>query len=290
PRRLRHRVHRVGRRARRRRNDTHRREWLAGGLGPPARAQAGWDDLSLLRGVDARPEDAGRASLRVDRRRRLLERPCQDEPGVDDWRRSGLGPSPRRSAVVLPGRHRLRQCLPGRQRRHAAQRLQPLLRLQRVAGGRYHGPCSACVLVERDRQVGLQYEKLDEAGGATAAPVNLAAGTDAQASPSINRLPLVAAGAGNTFMAWPGARHVTIAALGAGKLRRKFATGTAGAPRQVALAVEPDGTKLWVVWAQGKYLWATRRRDAAHAATPIVVRTPLPAGRTPYTLEAVGLA
>jgi len=137
---------------------------------------------------------------------------------------------------------------------------------------------------------GYMYEKLDEAGGATAAPVNLAAGTDAQASPSINRLPLVAAGAGNTFMAWPGARHVTIAALGAGKLRRKFATGTAGAPRQVALAVEPDGTKLWVVWTQGKYLWATRLRDAAHAATPIVVRTPLPAGRTPYTLEAVGLA
>jgi hypothetical protein len=137
---------------------------------------------------------------------------------------------------------------------------------------------------------GYMYEQLDDAGGATAAPVNLAAGSDAQALPSTNRLPLVADGAGNTFMAWPGAKHVTIAALGAGKLRRKFAIATAGAPNQLALAVEPGGGKLWVVWTQGKYLWATRLRDAAHGAAPIVVRAPLPAGRTPYALEAVGLA
>jgi len=137
---------------------------------------------------------------------------------------------------------------------------------------------------------GYMYEKLDDAGGATAAPVNLAAGTDAQALPGINRVPLVADGGGNTFMAWPGTRHVTIAALGAGKLRRKFAIATAGAPNQLALAVEPDGGKLWVVWTQGKYLWATRLRDAAHGAAPIVVKTPLPAGRTAYALEAVGLA
>jgi hypothetical protein len=137
---------------------------------------------------------------------------------------------------------------------------------------------------------GYMYEKLDDVGGATAAPVNLAAGTDAQALPSTNRLPLVADGEGNTFMAWPGARHVTIAALGAGKLRHKLAIRTAGAPSQLALAVEPDGTKLWVVWTQGNYLWATRLRDPAHGAAPIVVRTPLPAGGTPYALEAVGLA
>ena len=120
--------------------------------------------------------------------------------------------------------------------------------------------------------------------------MNLAAGTDAQAQPGFNRLPLVADGAGNTFMAWPGQRHVTLAALGAGKVRRKFAIRTAGAPGQLALAVEPDGGKLWVVWTQGKYLWATRLRDAAHASAPIVVRTPLPAGRTAYAMEAVGLA
>ena len=137
---------------------------------------------------------------------------------------------------------------------------------------------------------GYMYEALDDSGGATVAPVNLAAGTDAQALPAINRVPLVADGAGNTFMAWPGARHVTIAALGAGKVRRKFAIRTAGAPSQLALAVEPDGGKLWVVWTQGKYLWGTRLRDAAHAAAPIVVRTALPAGRTAYALEAVGLA
>ncbi|TMM06301.1 MAG: exo-alpha-sialidase [Actinobacteria bacterium] len=137
---------------------------------------------------------------------------------------------------------------------------------------------------------GYMYEKLDDAGGATAAPVNLAAGTDAQALPGTNRVPLVADGGGNTFMAWPGAKHVTIAALGAGKLRRKSVIGTAGAPNQVALAVEPDGGKLWVVWTQGKYLWATRLRDAAHGAAPIVVKTQLPAGRTAYALEAVGLA
>jgi hypothetical protein len=137
---------------------------------------------------------------------------------------------------------------------------------------------------------GYLYLLLDDTGAAVGAPVNLAAGTDAQALPAINRVPLVADGAGNTFMAWPGERHVTIAALGAGKLKRKFAIRTAGAPGQLALAVEPDGGKLWVVWTQGKYLWATRLRDAAHASAPIVVRTPLPAGRTPYAMEAVGLA
>ena len=137
---------------------------------------------------------------------------------------------------------------------------------------------------------GYMYEALDDSGGATVAPVNLAAGTDAQALPGFNRVPLVADGAGNTFMAWPGDHHVTIAALGAGKVRRKFAIRTAGAPSQLALAVEPDGGKLWVVWTQGKYLWATRLRDAAHAAAPIVVRTPLPAGRTAYAMEAIGLA
>jgi hypothetical protein len=137
---------------------------------------------------------------------------------------------------------------------------------------------------------GYLYEMLDASGAAAGSPVNLAAGTDAQAQPGFNRLPLVADGAGNTFMAWPGEHHVTIAALGAGKLRRKFAIRTAGAPGQLALAVEPDGGKLWVVWTQGKYLWATRLRDAAHASAPIVVRTPLPAGQTAYAMEAVGLA
>jgi hypothetical protein len=136
---------------------------------------------------------------------------------------------------------------------------------------------------------GYLYEILDDSGAAVGAPVNLAAGTDAQAQPGTNRIPLVADGAGNTFMAWPGTKHVTIAALAAGKLGRKFAIKTAGAPNQVALAVEPDGGKLWVVWTQGKYLWATRLRDAAHGAAPIVVKTPLPAGRTAYALEAVGL-
>ena len=137
---------------------------------------------------------------------------------------------------------------------------------------------------------GYMYETLDNAGGATAAPVNLAAGTDAQVLPGTNRVPLVADGHGNTFMAWPGTKHVTIAALRAGKVGRKFALATAGAPNQLALAVEPDGAMLWVVWTQGKYLWATRLRDAAHGAAPIVVKTPLPAGRTAYALEAVGLA
>jgi len=137
---------------------------------------------------------------------------------------------------------------------------------------------------------GYLYEILDASGAAAGSPVNLAAGTDAQAQPGFNRLPLVADGAGNTFMAWPGEHHVTIAALGAGKLRRKFAIRTAGAPGQLALAVEPDGGKLWVVWTQGKYLWATRLRDAAHASAPIVVHTPLPAGQTAYAMEAVGLA
>jgi hypothetical protein len=137
---------------------------------------------------------------------------------------------------------------------------------------------------------GYLYEILDDSGSPVGAPVNLAVGTDAQALPGTNRVPLVADGAGNTFMAWPGTKHVTIAALGAGKLRRKFAIRTAGAPNQVALAVEPGGGKLWVVWTQGKYLWATRLRDAAHDSAPIVVKTPLPAGRTAYALEAVGLA
>jgi hypothetical protein len=137
---------------------------------------------------------------------------------------------------------------------------------------------------------GYMYETLDDTGSAGGAPVNLAAGSDAQVQPGANRIPLVADGAGNTFMAWPGAKHVTVAALGAGKVRRKFAVRTAGPPSHVALAVEPDGGKLWVVWTQGKYLWATRLRDAAQGSAPIIVRTPLPAGKTGYTLEAVGLA
>ncbi len=137
---------------------------------------------------------------------------------------------------------------------------------------------------------GYLYEFLDDKGAPAGAPVDLGAGTDAQALPGTNRVPLLADGAGNTFMAWPGTSHITIAALGAGKLRRKFAIRTAGAPSQIAVAVEPDGGKLWVVWTQGKYVWATRLRDAAHGAAPIVVRTALPSGRTPYTLEAAGLA
>jgi hypothetical protein len=137
---------------------------------------------------------------------------------------------------------------------------------------------------------GYLYEILDDSGAPAGAAVDLAAGTDAQALPGSNRVPLVADGAGNTFMAWPGTKHVTIAALGAGKLRSKLAIRTAGAPNQLALAVEPDGGKLWVVWTQGKYLWATRLRDAAHGAAPIIVRTALPAGRTPYALETVGLS
>ncbi|HEX6490914.1 MAG TPA: hypothetical protein VF002_06030 [Gaiellaceae bacterium] len=136
---------------------------------------------------------------------------------------------------------------------------------------------------------GYLYEILDASGAPAGQPVNLAAGTDVQAQPAINRVPLVADGVGNTFMAWPGTSHVTLAALGAGKLKRKFAIATGGSPAQVALALEPDGGKLWVVWTRGSYLWATRLRDAAHAAAPILVRTKLPSGETPYALEAVGL-
>ena len=81
---------------------------------------------------------------------------------------------------------------------------------------------------------GYLYLLLDDTGAAVGAAVNLAAGSDAQALPAINRVPLVADGAGNTFMAWPGERHVTIAALDAGKLKRKFAIRIAGAPGQLA--------------------------------------------------------
>lgn len=133
---------------------------------------------------------------------------------------------------------------------------------------------------------GYMYELLDASGAAAGAPVDLAAGTDAQAQPGINRVPLVADGAGNTFMAWPGEGHVTIAALGAGKLKRKFAIRTAGPPSQVAMSVTPDGGKLWVFWTEGKSLFGTRLRDPAHAAAPVVVKTPLPKGATSYALEA----
>lgn len=134
-------------------------------------------------------------------------------------------------------------------------------------------------------EAGYLYELLNDVGGPAGQPVNVAAGTDAQAQPAINRVPLVADGAGNTFMAWPGERHVTIAAFGAGKLKRKFAVRTV-APRQLALAVEPDGGKLWVVWTTKSALYATRLRDAAHRSAPIVVHVKLPAGSTTYALEA----
>ena len=136
---------------------------------------------------------------------------------------------------------------------------------------------------------GYLYELLDASGGPAGQPIDLAAETDAQGSPAINRVPLVADGAGNTYMAWPGSNHVNIAALGAGRLNRKVAIKTATAPRQLALAVEPDGRKLWVVWTDGASVWATRLQDAAHAAAPVIVRTRLPAGRTPYALEAAAL-
>src|SRR5438309_667775 len=42
---------------------------------------------------------------------------------------------------------------------------------------------------------GYMYEKLDDTAGATTTPVNLAAGTDSQALPGTNRVPLVADGA-----------------------------------------------------------------------------------------------
>jgi hypothetical protein len=135
---------------------------------------------------------------------------------------------------------------------------------------------------------GYLYEVLDDTGGQAGQPVNLAAGTDAQAQPFVNRVPLVADGAGNTFMAWPGERYVTIAALGAGKLRRKFAIRTSAAPHQLALVVEPDGGKLWVIWTQNGFLFGTRLRDAAHAAAPVVVKSALPKLSIPYALEAAG--
>jgi hypothetical protein len=89
-------------------------------------------------------------------------------------------------------------------------------------------------------------------------------------------------------MAWPGERYVTIAALGAGKLRRKFAIRTSAAPHQLALVVEPDGGKLWVIWTQNGFLFGTRLRDAAHAAAPVVVKSALPKLSIPYALEAAG--
>src|SRR5205823_3124267 len=55
-------------------------------------------------------------------------------------------------------------------------------------------------------KTGYLYELLNDFGGAAGQPVDLSAGTDAQAQPGINRVPLVSDGAGNTFMAWPGAR------------------------------------------------------------------------------------
>jgi hypothetical protein len=136
---------------------------------------------------------------------------------------------------------------------------------------------------------GYLYELLDASGGPAGQPIDLSAGTDAQDSPAINRVPLVADGAGNMYMAWPGVNHVDIAALGAGRLNRKFAIKTVTGPHQLALAVEPDGHKLWVVWTDGISVWATRLRDAAHGAAPVIVRTKLPVGRTPYALEVAAL-
>src|SRR4029077_3056729 len=73
---------------------------------------------------------------------------------------------------------------------------------------------------------GYLYETLDATGAPTGAPLNLSAGTDAQAQPGTNRAPLVADRAGNTSMTRPGVEHVTIAAFGAGKVLRKFSIRT----------------------------------------------------------------
>ena len=108
-----------------------------------ARAAAERRDPALL------PERAGRRAPDLDRRRPDVDRPDPDAVAHAVGAVDGGRGRARRHAVLRAGRHRLRQRLPGPERRAREERLPALLRLRGVPRGRHDRARADGVLLER---------------------------------------------------------------------------------------------------------------------------------------------
>jgi hypothetical protein len=134
------------------------------------------------------------------------------------------------------------------------------------------------------------YEGLD-AGGAQAGPGR--AFGQPQTAPRDDRVPLVADGAGNTFMGWAGgyptATSFAVNAFQGCNLGwSTVAAGGAfsGGDPHMGLSVDP-ANRLWAVWSQGNAVHARRSRSAAHHfGAPTAAGT---GGATVYQLSALAL-
>jgi hypothetical protein len=111
------------------------------------------------------------------------------------------------------------------------------------------------------------YEGLDSSGG-QAGPGR--AFGQPQTAPRNDSVPLVADGAGNTFMGWAGgyptATSFAVNAFQGGNLGWSTVVGGgafAGGDPHMALAADPSN-RLWAVWSQGSAVHARRSRSAAH--------------------------
>jgi hypothetical protein len=137
---------------------------------------------------------------------------------------------------------------------------------------------------------GFVYEKLGVDGSPGGPPVSLSGA--AETIPRDDRVPLVADGLADTFLAWsPGyptsaAVNVTTFRGGAAVRTVKVAAGGFGGPDpHMALAVDPSN-RLWVAWTRGGAVWAARSRTAG-AGFGAAVRAALPGGRRSYRLAAL---
>lgn len=135
------------------------------------------------------------------------------------------------------------------------------------------------------------YEGLD-ATGAQAGPGR--AFGQPQTAPRDDRVPLVADGAGNTFMGWAGgyptATSFAVNAFQGGNLGwSTVAAGGvfSGGDPHMGLSVDPSN-RLWAVWSQGNAVHARRSRSAAHHfGAPSAGGL---AGATVYELSPLALA
>ena len=111
------------------------------------------------------------------------------------------------------------------------------------------------------------YEGLDASGGQAGSGRGFG---QPQTAPSADTVPLVADGAGNTFMGWAGGSPTTtsfvVNAFQAGNLGWSTVLESAsfeGGNPHTALAVDPSN-RLWAVWTEGNAVHARRSRSAAH--------------------------
>jgi hypothetical protein len=133
------------------------------------------------------------------------------------------------------------------------------------------------------------FQSLDATGARSGAPKGFGAPNTVSNSSSV---PLVADGAGSTFMGWapgyPTSTGFTLNTFRAGKLVRSTVVAkgkfTGGDPH-MALAVDPNN-RLWAVWSQGQTVYAKRSRDGGKT---FGAATSFP-GSTVYQLSAAAQA